>query len=77
MKKQIITTAGRIWRVLGDKGRMDIAQLPRSLKEKSVIVYQALGWLAREDKIRYVKRSGKVYVSLTPAEVGVHQLVAV
>ena len=38
MKNKIGEVAGRVWKTLGEKGD---------------IVYQALGWLAREDKINY------------------------
>ena len=68
MKRKIGETAGEVWEVLKKKGKVNIAQLPRALKEKSVIVYQALGWLAREDKIIYHKSGDKVFVSLTESE---------
>ena len=68
MKHAIITTAGQIWKLLREKDRVGVDSLPRALKEKSVVVYQALGWLAREDKIEYHTTGGKATVSLTPNE---------
>jgi Mn-dependent DtxR family transcriptional regulator len=69
MKKEIIgEAAGRIWETLEAKSEVSIAQLPKSLKMKTDIAYQALGWLAREDKIDYHDRGGKVYVSLSENE---------
>jgi hypothetical protein len=68
MKEQIGETAGRLWDVLGNKDEVGIAQLPRILKAKSDVTYQALGWLAREDKITYRTKAGKVYVSLSEKE---------
>lgn len=65
MKEKIGETAGEIWIVLKEKKELDISQLPRLLKEKSVIVYQAVGWLAREDKIVYKTKAAKTYISLT------------
>ena len=65
MKEVIGETAGRIWQVLNDKGETDASSLPRILKAKTFIVYQALGWLAREDKLKYVTKKGKILVSLT------------
>ena len=64
MKLKIIQTAGKIWRLLQEKGELKISVIPRALKGKSIIVYQALGWLAREDKIRYRTKNDTVFVSL-------------
>jgi hypothetical protein len=68
MKDKIGETAGGIWKVLKKKGEINVAQLPRLLNEKSAIVYQGLGWLAREDKIMYQTREAKTFVSLSDAE---------
>ena len=68
MKHGIGETAGRVWEVLKEKKKVEITSLPRRLKEKTVIVYQALGWLAREDKIVYKKAGDKTYVSLSKSE---------
>jgi len=68
MKVKIGETAGKIWNLLEEKGEVNISQLPRLLNEKSVIVHQALGWLAREDKIEYRTEAGKTYISLTETE---------
>jgi Mn-dependent DtxR family transcriptional regulator len=68
MKDKIGETAGKIWNLLKEKGEVNISQLPRLLNEKSVIVQQALGWLAREDKIEYRTEAGKTRISLTETE---------
>ena len=68
MKEKIIETAGKTWKTLGERGESDIAQLPRLLDEKEGIVFQALGWLAREDKINYVTKNNKTFVSLVESE---------
>ena len=64
MKNSVIITAGKIWKLLSEKGEMNIAGVPRALKEKSAIVYQGIGWLAREDKIEYRTAGAKVFISL-------------
>lgn len=69
MKEKIIETAGKTWRTLGEKGELNIAQLPKVLKEDDAVVYQALGWLAREDKINYTVKNKQTTVSLVEAEV--------
>ena len=68
MKDKIGETAGKIWNLLKEKGEVNISQLPRLLNEKSFIVQQALGWLAREDKIEYRTEAGKTHISLTETE---------
>jgi predicted HTH transcriptional regulator len=70
MKKEIGETAGRIWEILKKKGEVSTSQLPRILNKKSVVAYQGLGWLAREDKVEYQVKAGKTYVSLTESERG-------
>ncbi len=68
MKETIGEMAGRVWKTLGKKGRVEISKLPQILKEKGDIVYQALGWLAREEKILFHKKEGRTYTSLNPEE---------
>jgi hypothetical protein len=68
VKNKIGETAGKIWKVLKKKGEVNVAQLPKLLNEKSAVVYQALGWLAREDKIDYQIKAAKTFVSLTKGE---------
>jgi hypothetical protein len=68
MKEKIGETAGHVWETLKSKNEISLTELPRILKLKSDIAYQALGWLAREDKIHYINKSGKIYVSLVEKE---------
>jgi Mn-dependent DtxR family transcriptional regulator len=68
MKEEIGETAGKIWEILKKKGEVNVAQLPRLLNEKSAMVNQGLGWLAREDKVDYQDKAGKTFVSLTESE---------
>ncbi|HVP07508.1 MAG TPA: winged helix-turn-helix domain-containing protein [Candidatus Acidoferrum sp.] len=64
MKTQIGDTAGRIWKALQDKDEIAVSQLPKIVKERDALVYQGLGWLAREDKISYRVDGNKTYVSI-------------
>ena len=68
MKQKIIETAGKTWKTLGELGETKIDQLPKTLKEDGSVVYQALGWLAREDKINYTVKNNKTFVSLVASE---------
>jgi hypothetical protein len=68
MKDRIIETAGKVWRFLGQNGQTNVTQLAKSLKEKEEVVLQALGWLAREDKIDYTVKNRRTFVSLVERE---------
>ena len=68
MKDKVIETAGRAWKLLGEKGKISIAEIPKLLDEKEAVVYQSIGWLAREDKINYDTKNKKSYVSLVESE---------
>ena len=70
MKDKVIEIAGKTWRFLGQNGETNVSQLPRLLRENDTVVLQALGWLAREDKINYMTRSRRTFVSLVEREVG-------
>ncbi len=60
--------AGKVWVVLGEKGEMNISQIPKLLKTRAHTAYQAVGWLAREGKIREELKDGKTFISLTEEE---------
>ncbi len=70
MNERIGATAGKVWQVLRDRDEAEIRQLPRMLDEKSLIVNQALGWLAREGKLEYREQGDKLWVALNPSERG-------
>ena len=70
MRDKIGETAGEIWKILKNQGEVNVAQLPKLLDEKSTIVYQGLGWLARENKIEYQTKAAKTFVFLTETERG-------
>jgi len=68
MKEKVIETAGKAWRFLGQNGQTSVTQLVNALKEKDEIVLQAVGWLAREDKIEYTVKNRRTFVSLVEGE---------
>ena len=68
MKEKVIETAGKAWKFLGQNGETEIVQLSKQLKEKDTLVLQAVGWLAREDKINYSTKNRKTFVSLVDQE---------
>ena len=68
MKEKVIETAGKAWRYLGQNGETNVARLGKALKEKDAVVLQAVGWLAREDKINYSIKNRRTFVSLVEQE---------
>ncbi len=46
-------TAGVVWNVLHERGEMTITQVVKAVKRPRDLVMQALGWLAREDKLQF------------------------
>jgi hypothetical protein len=68
MKGKVIEAAGKTWQILGEKDEVKISDLAKLVKEKGEVVFQALGWLAREDKINYISRDGKDFVALVDFE---------
>jgi hypothetical protein len=52
IKKEIGITAGRVYDYLAKNGETSMTQLQRAIEAPlSSLVPQAIGWLAREDKI--------------------------
>ena len=56
--------AGIVWSTLSEQGPMTMAQLVKAVGEPRDSVMQALGWLAREDKINIVEENRTRVVSL-------------
>jgi hypothetical protein len=65
---RIAECAAVIVGALGEVGEINILRLSEYLGERSALTYQALGWLAREGRIRYRQRESQVFVSLTEEE---------
>ncbi len=68
MKDKVIEIAGKAWRFLGQHGETSVGQLAKVMKEKDEVVLQAVGWLAREDKINYSIKNRRTFVSLVDGE---------
>lgn len=47
------TWAGAVWTTLNEKGAMTIKEIKKETKLREKDVYAALGWLAREDKVKF------------------------
>jgi len=64
IKTQIGSNAGKIWNRL-EKGELTNTKLSKIKKDcqlAEVDFFLALGWLAREDKIKFIDEEKNVYV---------------
>jgi hypothetical protein len=59
--EQIGNTAGEVWRHLTENGPTTMAKLVKAMDEPRDLVMQALGWLAREDKLS-IEEDGRTRV---------------
>jgi hypothetical protein len=64
LEKVIEECAQKILGVLAKTREMNILRLSEHIAERSMVVYQAVGWLARDGRIAYEEREKQVYVRL-------------
>lgn len=62
--QQIGETAGVLWRILDEQGSLSLTRLVKEAGVPRDLVMQALGWLAREDKLAMEDTSRGRIVSL-------------
>ncbi|MHC4600467.1 MAG: winged helix-turn-helix domain-containing protein [Planctomycetota bacterium] len=65
MSEAIIEATTRILHALDGNGTSSVKELSRETGLKPRVVERAIGWLAREKKIRFVQTDGKEQVSLS------------
>lgn len=61
-------TAGHVWHALHDHGPIAVSKLVKLVDAPRDVVQQAIGWLAREDKIDIEDRGRTKVISLRPEE---------
>ena len=64
MEFDIGTTAGHIWQYLDRHGAVTSLKLKSALGISNSVLYLALGWLAREDKIEIAAHDHTYRISL-------------
>lgn len=62
--EQIGEVAGKVWQALSSGGPLSMAQLAKAVSEPRDVVMQAVGWLAREDKLCIEDKGRNRIVSL-------------
>jgi hypothetical protein len=57
--QQIGEAAGQVWHVLAEEAApLSLAQLAKRVDQPRDVIMQAIGWLAREDKVR-IEENGR------------------
>ena len=64
MIPRIGETAGKVWRFLEEKDEATLTQIKKGVKADPNLVLQAIGWLAREDKLQIEKKGRYVTYAL-------------
>ena len=62
---QIGETAGEVWQLLSEENEpVSLAQLAKRIDQPRDVIMQAVGWLAREDKVQIEENGRTRYVTL-------------
>jgi Winged helix-turn-helix domain (DUF2582) len=64
MKEEIGITAGKVWEYIYNHGTVTAIKLKSELGISNTMLYLALGWLAREDKIEVTESDHSFKISL-------------
>ncbi len=64
IKNEIGSHAGKIWQLLLKRGSMTIRQLGELSGLKESMIHLALGWLARENKIKFVDKNNTLHFEI-------------
>jgi hypothetical protein len=67
LKNDIGINAGVIWRLLFDNGALSVREIGELTDYQAKIIFLSLGWLAREDKIRFFEKNDSIHIELKPA----------
>jgi len=61
-------TAGKVWSFLDKHGEASLTQIKKGVKGDANLIHQAIGWLAREDKLLIEKKGRLITYSLKIGE---------
>ena len=62
--ESIGSNAGRVWTYLNLHGRTSILKLKSEIQSSASLLHLSLGWLLREDKVRFSRKNGALFVEL-------------
>lgn len=55
MNEDIGAAAGRVWEALNAQGELTPVQLKKAAEVEEPLLNYAIGWLAREDKVDFIR----------------------
>ena len=64
LKKDIGINAGTIWHLLAEKKGLSIREIGELTNHKEGTIILSLGWLARENKIKFTEKRDGLFVEL-------------
>ncbi len=64
MVHEIGETAGKVWHFLNENGETTFAQLRKKTGVSAELLHQAIGWLAREHKLKMGKKGASLLLSV-------------
>jgi hypothetical protein len=70
VEEKIAACTRRILVLLEQAKKVNILRLSELLEERNVVAYQALGWLARDGKIKYEQKGSQLFISRNEGETG-------
>ena len=62
MVRSVKECTERVLVLLANRERVNVLNVAEQLGERSVVVYQAIGWLASEGRLRYEQDGNQVYL---------------
>lgn len=61
---QIGEAAGNVWKALNERGPLTLAELMEEVNAPQSLFFMAIGWLSREEKVRFEAAGGDYLISL-------------
>lgn len=63
-KREVGNCAGNIWILLSNKKKLSLNEITRFIHARYELIFLAIGWLLRENKILINESNGNVYYEL-------------
>jgi len=65
MARSVKECTERVLVLLSARDRVNVLSVAEQVGERSLVVYQAIGWLVRDGKVRYEQDGNQVYLART------------
>lgn len=71
-KNDINANSGIVWNLLVEQGALPVRKIGELTGFREIMIVLALGWLAKENKIRFFEQSETIYVEAIYSNFGMH-----